>query len=151
MTGWTKTLVHWEQGYNCFSDVYMDLRRTLFPNNCTMSVGTGGQIPVLFSQTLSKSAHIWSKLHWEKSGTKTTPGAVSWSVSKLHPWHYFGLTNSSTLQSGPVSKNSSGVKPFWPHFFLSVYKPATFPVTIITLGVGHDGFLFPSGYWVMSC
>ncbi len=55
------------------------------------------------SGTISKSNH-WEK-KWSQNGS--TPGAVLWYVTQLHPWHYFGV----------AFKGGAGVEPFWLHFF----------------------------------
>ncbi len=57
------------------------------------------------------------KKKWSQNGS--TPGAVSWYVTQLHPWHYLRKKNGSTLQSGIVFQNSSKMGPIWLHFFLS--------------------------------
>ena len=56
------------------------------------------------------------KDHWEKS--------VSWYVTQLHPWHYFGATfkgeavfTPKKVQNGTILVNGAvlapGVEPFW--------------------------------------
>ncbi len=37
---------------------------------------------------------VFETLHWEKKWSQngSTSGAVSWYVTQLHPWHYFGAT-----------------------------------------------------------
>ena len=55
------------------------------------------QVKINYLHTIVR---FYSTPHWEKSGAKTlrkkwsqngsTPGAVSWCVTQLHLWHYFG-------------------------------------------------------------
>ncbi len=77
-------------------------------------------------RSLTETMHFVSYTE-RKSGAKngSTPGAISWYVTQLHPWHYFlnmiiKEKNGSTLQGGTVFQNGSRVEPFWLHFFLSV-------------------------------
>ena len=69
----------------------------------------------LLSYTLRKK--------WSQNGS--TPGAVSWYVTQLHPWHYFGANfkggavfvskkvRNSRFGSRGGAVLAPGVEPFW--------------------------------------
>ena len=74
--------------------------------------------------------------HWEKKWSQngSIPDAVSWYVTQLHPWHYFGATfkggavflnmiikgkTASSSKVAPFSKKAPGWSHFGSTFFLS--------------------------------
>ncbi len=57
---------------------------------CQSKMGKYYGIPWLILTHLRIRILTYLRKKWSQNGS--TPGAVSWYVNQLHPWHYFGAT-----------------------------------------------------------